>query len=253
MSDAEPFTDDSLRRNASDEDEENRKNPLKKPKNREMLQRLVTQDRNNSEEEMEEVTDDEEAEEVDSSVTDLSSRTSSIDLGHASRLREHFRGHRGHYGVRGGGGGQHTSFVNVTQIGTLNGDLVLGPKLTAHAHSAQQPAHAQRGSKMPSTQRPTKHEDSHRRECGRSRRTLEARELDALGRKIENWRGVGELLKLDSVTLSAIDNDVAQLDQKVRCMLHRWSEWRDEDANVGRLAAALYRTDEWTAISALRP
>merc|ERR1719273_452289 len=102
----------------------------------------------------------------------------------------------------------------------------------------------------------------HIRNCWRSKRSIQDDEVLAISKNIgKNWKDVGNALKFNFVKIEKWEQEAKQVSEDDSCavsdavyrMLYFWVQWKDEKATVGRLAKALYNSDELDAFECLQP
>ena len=102
----------------------------------------------------------------------------------------------------------------------------------------------------------------HIRNCWRSIRPIQDDELLAISKNIgRNWKDVGKALEINSLRLEECENDAkvglqgngGTISRAVYYMLNIWVQWKDGDATVGRLAKALYYSNEMDGFERLKP
>ena len=105
-------------------------------------------------------------------------------------------------------------------------------------------------------------EKEHIRNCWTSRRVIHDDEVLAISKNIgKNWKDVGNALKFNFVKIDKWEQDSkvgsedgsCSISDAVYRMLYFWVQWKDEKATVGRLAKALYNSDEIDAFDCLEP
>ena len=77
----------------------------------------------------------------------------------------------------------------------------------------------------------------------------------------KNWKDVGNALKFNFTRIEKWENEAklgseengGNISDAVYRMLYFWVQWKDEKATVGRLAKALYNSNELDAFECLKP
>lgn len=67
----------------------------------------------------------------------------------------------------------------------------------------------------------------------------------------DDWRSLGNSLKLNSQVLDLIEEETPDVNQRVKMMIFRWMNWKDEKATLARLSKALFLNQKFNAILAL--
>ena len=105
-------------------------------------------------------------------------------------------------------------------------------------------------------------EKEHIRNCWKSKRVIHDDEVLAISKNVgKNWKDVGNALKFNFVKIEKWEQDAnlgsedgsGSISDAVYRMLYFWVQWKDEKATVGRLAKALYNSDELDAFECLQP
>ena len=105
-------------------------------------------------------------------------------------------------------------------------------------------------------------EKEHIRTCWISKRVIHDDEVLAISKNIgKHWKDVGNALKFNFVRIEKWEQEAKQVSEDDSCavsdavyrMLYFWVQWKDEKATVGRLAKALYNSDELDAFECLQP
>ena len=69
-----------------------------------------------------------------------------------------------------------------------------------------------------------------------------------------NWKTVGgcDGLKFSDALIDQFESDNKCHSEAVQKMLYRWMQWKDEEATVDKLAAALFQAKEFDALRCLQ-
>ena len=154
---------------------------------------------------------------------------------------------------------------NNVSINNVNGTLHIGPTFNstmvyAPAASSSIPNSLDKGSAKRKLLSPE--EKEHIRNCWRSKRSIQDDEVLAISKNIgNNWKDVGNALKFNFTRIEKWENEAKLGSEENGCtisdavyrMLYFWVQWKDEKATVGRLAKALYNSNELDAFECLKP
>ena len=154
---------------------------------------------------------------------------------------------------------------NNVSIQNVNGTLHIGPTFNstmvyAPSPSSSSPNNLDQGSANRKLLSPEQKE--HIRNCWRSKRSIQDDEVLAISKNIgKNWKDVGNALKFNFTRIEKWENEAklgseengSNISDAVYRMLYFWVQWKDEKATVGRLAKALYNSNELDAFECLKP